>query len=58
MPESNQGYWQAKIKRNRKRDARNLNALRSTGWQALTVWECELSNPLKVIPKIMRFLGA
>lgn len=58
MPESNQSYWQAKIEKNQRRDARNLRALRSARWQALTVWECELSNPMKLIPKIVRFLGA
>jgi DNA mismatch endonuclease, patch repair protein len=42
-PKSRMGFWQAKLERNRARDARNETALREAGWDVLTVWECELA---------------
>src|SRR5271154_4762783 len=41
-PKANADYWQAKIARNRARDARTLAALEAMGWRALAVYECEL----------------
>lgn len=40
-PKSNFTYWKAKIARNVERDRSNLAALRSCGWEVLTVWECQ-----------------
>lgn len=40
-PKANADYWQAKITRNRARDATALAALTAHGWDALVVWECE-----------------
>lgn len=45
IPKSNSDYWIAKIKRNRARDASILQSLDAMGWQAMTVWECELREP-------------
>lgn len=41
-PKSRQEFWQAKIDRNRKRDVRDLRALRRLGWKTIIVWECQL----------------
>lgn len=41
-PSSNAEFWSAKIDGNRARDRRNVRALRTQGWRALTVWECGL----------------
>ncbi len=44
MPKANADYWQAKIARNRARDANTLAAYAAMGWQALVVFECELKD--------------
>lgn len=38
---SNESYWSAKIAGNVERDRRNQDRLQSSGWQVLTIWECE-----------------
>ena len=58
LPKSNRHYWQAKIERNRERDAENFIKLRKMGWKALVLWECELSDPMKSGQKILRFVSA
>jgi DNA mismatch endonuclease (patch repair protein) len=44
-PKANADYWQAKIGRNRDRDARNETALTEAGWRIVTIWECEMKRP-------------
>jgi DNA mismatch endonuclease (patch repair protein) len=43
-PKANRPYWEAKIGRNRARDAAAAAALEARGWRALTLWECELKD--------------
>ena len=59
QPKNNSAYWGAKIDRNRKRDIRVKDALRDTGWDVLTVWECETKPALqaKLADKLLNFLG-
>ncbi len=47
MPKSNIEYWQNKISRNIKRDKENDESLTASGWQVLTVWECQLKKPVR-----------
>lgn len=42
IPNSNQDFWIAKIRRNKERDREKQRALASMGWHCITVWECEL----------------
>lgn len=42
LPKSNVEFWQAKVDRNRERDARTTAELAAKGWRVITVWECEL----------------
>jgi len=42
IPKKNRDYWTKKIARNRERDSQNLRELRTLGWKALTVWECQV----------------
>lgn len=42
MPKTNVEYWAEKIKRNKKRDQTELEALSSDGWHVIVVWECEI----------------
>jgi DNA mismatch endonuclease (patch repair protein) len=41
MPARNAEYWQAKIARNRARDARITKALTDEGWRVVRIWEHE-----------------
>lgn len=42
LPKSNTGFWQAKIDKNRARDARDIESLNKLGWRVIIVWECQL----------------
>jgi DNA mismatch endonuclease (patch repair protein) len=55
-PRANADYWRAKIARNRARDARVAGELAAQGWDALTVWECELKDEAAVAERLRRFL--
>ena len=46
-PASNEDYWKLKIQRNVERDKRNIEELRSQGWNVITVWECELKKKVR-----------
>lgn len=47
MPASNRDYWKHKLEANKKRDKRNIRALKKTGWTVITVWECEVTGNRK-----------
>ncbi len=40
LPSSNVGFWEDKIRKNRERDLRDVQALRVAGWRVCIVWEC------------------
>ncbi len=40
-PTRNREFWEAKFERNRARDARAIEELRSEGYRVIVVWECE-----------------
>jgi DNA mismatch endonuclease, patch repair protein len=56
-PKSNRNYWLPKIKKNRQRDKLHIQALKEMGWRSLEIWECELSNLVRVKGRIQHFLG-
>ena len=58
LPKSNLQYWKPKLARTRMRDLEHISSLEAKGWRVLTVWECELRNPLSAIERIYRFLPA
>ena len=43
MPKTNVAFWENKIQNNRQRDILNCQRLEALAWNAITVWECELS---------------
>lgn len=50
-------YWQAKIARNRQRDARTFRALRAMGWRAVRVWTHSVNKDLDgVVARIERLV--
>ncbi|MBL0918375.1 MAG: DNA mismatch endonuclease Vsr [Hydrogenophaga sp.] len=45
-PSTRTEFWAAKLKSNRQRDQRDIDALHAAGWRTLVVWECYLRSPL------------
>ncbi|WP_109477331.1 very short patch repair endonuclease [Paraburkholderia sp. C35] len=56
-PKTNVDYWKEKIARNVARDASNESKLTASGWDVLTVWECELTKPEELRAKLRTFLA-
>ena len=42
VPRTNTDFWKRKFERNKERDARVRNELRTLGWRTMVVWECQL----------------
>lgn len=42
MPKTNKKFWYEKIRKNIKRDKKNLRELRKMGWHVYIIWECDL----------------
>jgi DNA mismatch endonuclease, patch repair protein len=40
-PKSNLTFWRTKFRSNVVRDRQNVKELKASGWQVLTIWECE-----------------
>lgn len=56
-PATNSEFWAEKRRRTTVRDAAALQALAATGWEALTVWECELKDRSVLEDQLTAFLG-
>ena len=57
LPKSRLEFWISKLEANKRRDRKNVRALRRKGWTVLTIWECGLGNP-RLPSTIERFLTA
>jgi DNA mismatch endonuclease Vsr len=55
-PTSNTDYWNLKIEGNKARDARNVAALRESGWQVLVLWECEINDDSALLDVLKAFI--
>lgn len=55
-PKSNVEFWQNKFDRNVSNDRKHTRQLRKQGWYVLTVWECQLKKPEKVLAKLQKEL--
>jgi DNA mismatch endonuclease (patch repair protein) len=42
-PSTRRAFWKAKFEANIERDTRKLAELTAQGWEAITVWECEVT---------------
>jgi len=61
LPKSNVEFWEAKLQRNRRRDAANVRRLRRLGYRVAIVWECDLRDPgrrSKTVRRIVSWLTA
>lgn len=47
MPKSNQDFWIPKLTGNKKRDMKNISALKGLGWHVIVIWECELKKKVR-----------
>jgi len=56
MPKTRVEFWVPKLEANAERDARTLQALEALGWEALTLWECEIESNRDLEQRIIRFL--
>jgi DNA mismatch endonuclease, patch repair protein len=55
-PTANADFWEAKRNRTRERDAGQLGLLKASGWEVLTVWECELRDRSALENQLTQFL--
>jgi DNA mismatch endonuclease, patch repair protein len=53
-PKSNVEFWKKKFAANVVRDARNVDALGSAGWEVVTVWECETRKPESLVEAVLK----
>jgi DNA mismatch endonuclease (patch repair protein) len=42
LPQSNVEFWKEKIRKNRVRDKKAVAELQKSGWEAITLWQCEI----------------
>jgi len=49
LPETNQEYWEGKIKRNIERDQCNTQLLTDDGWRVVRIWEHEIRDPSHLV---------
>jgi DNA mismatch endonuclease (patch repair protein) len=46
VPQTRREYWLPKLARNVERDAVSTKALEALGWRVVTLWECNISDPV------------
>ena len=56
MPKSRLDFWGPKLERNRQRDKQSQENLKTLGWDALVIWECQLKDIDDVARRIREFL--
>lgn len=54
IPSSNQGYWLAKINRNKERDITTTASFQKRNWKVIRIWEHELTrnNSMEILNRI------
>lgn len=57
-PKTRVEFWTAKFERNIRRDSVVMKQLKSAGWRALVIWECQLADASRVERRVRRFLDA
>lgn len=57
VPTSHVEYWEAKLQRNKARDAEQGLELRRQGWRVITVWECELRDVATLRRRLARLFA-
>lgn len=57
-PKSHRKFWADKFARNVANDKKHLRQLRKLGWKVVTVWECQLRDPKRVLRRVEGTLEA
>ncbi len=57
VPRSNTSYWEPKLRRNAERDRVHVTELRRMGWRVLILWECQLSDLVRLEKSLRKFLA-
>ncbi len=59
VPKRNRQFWSDKLAANRRRDARVVRALRSTGWRVQTIWACRIvhGNTIALLARLANFVA-
>ena len=57
QPGSRREYWLPKLARNVERDQQSQATLRVSGWDVMTVWECEIKNEPALTERLQAFLS-
>lgn len=47
LPETNAEFWEKKISDNVARDRKNIEKLKSEGWNVIVIWQCEIKSKAK-----------
>jgi DNA mismatch endonuclease (patch repair protein) len=58
IPKTHTDFWQDKFCNNVTRDRRTRHELKRLGWEVLTVWQCELKKPEKLVERLDDFLAS
>ncbi|HEX8251501.1 MAG TPA: DNA mismatch endonuclease Vsr [Thermoanaerobaculia bacterium] len=58
VPATRAEFWQKKRGDNVSRDARNLRALKDSGWRVLIVWECWTRDTAELSSQVKLFMHA
>ena len=58
VPKSRTDFWTTKFDKNVERDATVMKQLKTAGWRALVIWECELVDRPRVERRIRKLLDA
>jgi len=53
----NREFWNQKFAANIARDRRAASALRRRGWRVVTVWECQTTSAVSLLPRLLRLLA-
>lgn len=56
LPTTNIRFWQRKIAANKRRDHLAAYQLRRQGWHVITIWQCKLRHPWRVLRRLERLL--
>lgn len=56
LPATNTEFWTEKISANIERDKRNVEELKSVGWNVIVVWGCEIASKAKREDRLKRLI--
>lgn len=54
VPKTNTSFWLAKLRDNRRRDARKEALLRALGFRVFVVWQCEVRSSSSVVRLVQK----